>query len=952
MTRANGGPSRTPAGPQVYATLPPLLEQVAALLESSREWAPDEQALAAAEERLSRGPGPGTPAAPLHELGVAPDRFSWLCLREAAADQEPRLAAARATAAWSSLAALRRPAALIVGSDETGRAGVAIGLDPGADTGADGIRQWLSDQAPDLIWEPGAPPGWSVVADPAHTEEALVCRSRSAEPPAGGGLAEDQRLPHLAGLLGLPLAGWCVVLTLQPLETGELAAAGGRLAHLRAQAARRVTLSEGVAEHRQSSVVDPRAEAVTATLGAWQALVDDCLRTGGWSVGVHLCARTPETAAVVRSAFCRALRAETAAAPEGRAQDWDTARCVAGAAPAVGWLSSRDLGSLLVPPADAVGDLQVRRALPAGRRSSRPRRALTLGHWLGTDLPALIDVDDLAGHAFVAGITGSGKSTTTSSLLLQLWNEHRVPFLVIDPAKGDYARLSAALEGGLTVVSGTELRMNVLAPWPGQPADRHIAQVGTAFRAAFGMPVPMPYVAALILEELATDAAAGSEVTLHDAAARLDSLVAELRYQGEVESNIRASLGLRLRLLLQPGRAERVAGSGPPGWLTERPTLVRLSDLGDEEERAFLAALLVLYISDAARSRGESAGVTHVTVIEEAHRLMPEPRPTGAEDGDAAGVASRLMTQLLAEVRAYGEALVVVDQSPAAVAREVLRNTNLKLAHRIVDTDDQASLGGALGLSDTETPMLGSLTVGRCLLSSRELVRPQSVQVTGPDLTPRPLRDPPAPTPQPYGARCHRPEDALHHHVSEGAGAQAELAVALWTAAAGGTDVVDLMRPLAAAHPGSRTSCLVGTGIRRHIRTLRRLGQLPGATGREYEAALWQAMVTRGPLPPHPATEPATRPFQACERCLAPCLVRAAVTTGALPQLQRARTLASRAAGNKTAMDATTNAMHACRAELAVRHPAHTSKAVGYCLGVHVAAEYGFESALLKFIET
>lgn len=146
--------------------------------------------------------------------------------------------------------------------------------------------------------------------------------------------------------------------------------------------------------------------------------------------------------------------------------------------------------------------------------------------------------------------------------------------------------------------------MNVLAPWPGQPADRHIAQVGTAFRAAFGMPVPMPYVAALILEELATDAAAGSEVTLHDAAARLDSLVAELRYQGEVESNIRASLGLRLRLLLQPGRAERVAGSGPPGWLTERPTLVRLSDLGDEEERAFLAALLVLYISDAARSRG------------------------------------------------------------------------------------------------------------------------------------------------------------------------------------------------------------------------------------------------------------------------------------------------------------------------------------------------------------
>ncbi|MGW6690608.1 ATP-binding protein [Streptomyces sp. NPDC054961] len=934
---------RDPSGPRAYGTLPPLLEQVAALLEFSRDWAPGAGALATAEELLSRGPGPDSPAAPLHELGFSPDRFSWLCLREAGAEQDPRIAAARATAAWSSLAALRRPAALVVGSDEAGGAGVAVGLDSG--TGA--VRQWLSDQAPDFIWEPGLPPGWSVVADPAHTEEAVVCRSRAAGLQAGSGPAEDHRLPHLAGLLGLPLAGWCAVLTLRPLDAPELTAAGSRLTRLSARAARLVTVSEGIAEHRQTSVVDPRAEAVTTALGAWQALVDDCLRTGGWSVGVHLCARTSETAAVVRSAFTRALQADTAAAPEGRAQDWDTSRCLAGSPPAVGWLSSRDLGSLLVPPADAVGDLQIRRTLPAGRRSTRPRRPLSLGHWLGTDLPARIDVDDLAGHAFVAGITGSGKSTTTSSMLLQLWNEHRVPFLVIDPAKGDYARLSGALEGGLTIVSGAELRMNVLAPWPGRPPAQHIAQVGTAFRAAFGMPVPMPYVTALILEELATDATAGSEVTLHDAAARIDSLITELRYQGEVESNIRAALGLRLRLLLQPGRAERVAGSGPPGWLTERPTLIRLSDLGDEEERAFLAALLVLYISDAARSRGESAGVTHVTVIEEAHRLMPEPRPTAAEDGDAAGVASRLMTQLLAEVRAYGEALVVVDQSPAAVAREVLRNTNLKLAHRIVDTDDQQSLGGALGLADTETSMLGSLTVGRCLVSSRELVRPQSVQVVAPDLAPVGPGEPPAPGPQQYGARCHRPEDATHHHISEGAGAQAELTVALWTATGGDADVVGLMRPLTSSHPGSRISCLVGTGIRRHVRTLRRLGQLPGTTGRTYEAALWHAMVTRTPLPPHPAEKPAIRPFEACLGCERPCRARAAVATGALPFLQRARTQVARAGGPKAAIDAMGLAMEACRQELAHRHPEHTATAVGYCLAVHVAAEYGFDAALL-----
>ncbi|MFI8425893.1 ATP-binding protein [Streptomyces sp. NPDC085479] len=942
MTRADAaGPGAAPA------PLPPVLGQVAGLLESSRDWAPATETVAAVERLLLRGPGPGAATAPLSELGPSLDRFHWLRLHEAAAGQEPRAAADRATSAWCSLAALRRPAALVVGAGDDGRAGVAIGLD----TGPDGIRQWLSDQAPDLIWEPGTPPGWTVAADPAHTEEALICRTR-ADPRPAGAAAEDRRLPHLAGLLRLPVADWCVVLVLEPLDPTGLTSAGDRLAGLGAQAARRVTLSESVADHRQSSVTDPRAESVTATLGAWQDLVDDCLRTGGWAVHARLCARTPAVAAVVRSAFTRALRPETAAAPEGRSQDWDIARCAPGAPPAPGWLSSRDLGSLLLPPPDALGDLQIRRALPAGRRTSPADRPLTLGHWLGTDLPARIDVDDLAGHAFVAGITGSGKSTTTGSLLVQLWNDHRVPFLVIDPAKGDYARLSDALDGKLSVVSGSDLRMNVLAPWPGQPADWHIAQVATAFRAAFGMPAPIPYVATLILDELAADAAAGSEVTLHDAAARLDSLVVELQYQGDVESNIRASLGLRLRLLLQPRRADRVAGSGPPDWLTARPTLVRLSDVGDEEERAFLAALLVLYISAAARARGESAGVTHVTVVEEAHRLMPEPRPTSAEEGDASAVASRLMTQLLAEVRAYGEALVVVDQSPAAVAREVLRNTNLKLAHRIVDTDDQQSLGGALGLADEETGLLGSLTTGRCLVSSRRLVRPQSVQVSAPALPTVAEPAPPMPLPRPAEARCHRAEDATYHHVSEALGARAELAVALWTAAGSetepGMDVVEPVRQLAAERPDARISCLVSVGIRRHVRTLRRLGALPGDSGGRYEAALWDAMVAHAPLPPHPADLPPVRPFAACALCALPCRLRAAVATGALPQLQRARALVARAASVSGALDVMVRAMNSCRAETGSRYALHVASGLGYCLGVHVAAEYGLESALMK----
>ena len=110
--------------------------------------------------------------------------------------------------------------------------------------------------------------------------------------------------------------------------------------------------------------------------------------------------------------------------------------------------------------------------------------------------------------------------------------------------------------------------------------------------------------------------------------------------------------------------------------------------------------MLVLYVSDAARARGLSSQVRHVTVMEEAHRLMPEPRAVGPEERDAGAVSAKLMAQLLAEIRAYGEGLLIIDQSPAAVSREVLRNTNVKLVHRIVDRDDQRALGGALGLDE------------------------------------------------------------------------------------------------------------------------------------------------------------------------------------------------------------------------------------------------------------
>ena len=396
-------------------------------------------------------------------------------------------------------------------------------------------------------------------------------------------------------------------------------------------------------------------------------------------------------------------------------------------------LGSRDLAAFLRAPRTTLGSLEVGEPLPSARRSPPVERPLELGHWLGVPDVAAIGVEDLEGHAFVSGVTGSGKSTTVARLLLGLWNAHGIPFLVLDPVKADYAELAGVVRDGLRVVSARDLRLNALEPWPGFDAQTHLGLVATAFRGSFSMPTPVPYVLSRLFDALAERAGTGPSPSLHDLRAEAEALIPELGYRGEIEDNIRASLGTRLDVLTTPRRAERLAAadSRQVAELLSGPTVVHLTDLGDDEERAFVTTLLMLYVAEAARTRGATPGVAHVTVLEEAHRVLPEPSPAVASDesGDAAGVASRLMTQLLAEIRSYGEALVVVDQSPSAVARAVVRNTSLKIAHRVVDPADREILGGSLGLAPEATAAIGRLRLGEALMTTRRLLEPQALRV-------------------------------------------------------------------------------------------------------------------------------------------------------------------------------------------------------------------------------
>jgi hypothetical protein len=103
-------------------------------------------------------------------------------------------------------------------------------------------------------------------------------------------------------------------------------------------------------------------------------------------------------------------------------------------------------------------------------------------------------------------------------------------------------------------------------------------------------------------------------------------------------------------------------------------------------------------------------GLRHLTVIEEAHRLLRRPE-TGAPGG-AAAHAVEMFAGLLAEIRAYGEGLVIAEQIPDRLIQDVIKNTAVKITHRLPATDDREAVGATMNMTQAQNRFLVTLKPG------------------------------------------------------------------------------------------------------------------------------------------------------------------------------------------------------------------------------------------------
>jgi len=377
------------------------------------------------------------------------------------------------------------------------------------------------------------------------------------------------------------------------------------------------------------------------------------------------------------------------------------------------------------------------------------------GLYLGKDTDdynVYFPLKNLPKHAFLAGVPGSGKTNSMLHLVTTLYSKFDIPFLILEPAKQEYRALVNKPEmRGTTVFSpssGTKFLLHINPfqfPLKMSLAE-HIRNVINVFEGSFSMDPPMPFLLDRAIERVYREKGWLPYMinqgtlpypTMGELYDTLEQILEETDYEGEIKGNLKSVLQVRIGSLLsrEMGDVFNVAEStmAPEEWLT-RPVVIELEAMGSGPAN-FLTLMLSTLIRETLKvnplkRKDGSKKPRHVIFFEEAHNLIgPKAEKEAGENANPKIAATAFVVKMLAEVRALNEAIIIADQLPTAMAPEVIKNTSLKLGHRMTSQDDRQLLGSTMSADDVQLERMATFTTGRTLCIYEGLLKPFELQM-------------------------------------------------------------------------------------------------------------------------------------------------------------------------------------------------------------------------------
>lgn len=523
--------------------------------------------------------------------------------------------------------------------------------------------------------------------------------------------------------------------------------------------------SSGVTSETVSGeIVNRRADYVMEVMELEAERVLRSIATGRWQVSVYFGAENVADAQRL-GATLRAALSGPESRPEPIRVHFPGKGRKQSAAQFVTFLGSGELAHLVRLPCREVPGFDVRESVAFCLRAPpHAGKTIRIGEVMWEAAPSGISyelpVDDLCRHTVVAGVTGSGKTTTVMGMICRLWLDSAIPFLVIEPAKTEYRALLGEPGGkrGSGPVAGLRvytLGDETVAPFrlnpfefdvgetPGGPQVlSHIDLLKALFNAAFILYAPMPYVLETALHEIYQDKgwnlASGTNArvpqeawkdrhefpifpTLSDLYEKVEAVTNRLGYESRIAQDVIAGLRARVGALRlgSKGLMLDTPRGMPIGELLAQPTVLELESIGNDEEKGFLIGLIMTRLYGYRRLQAvgaAAAGLKHLLVIEEAHRLLKNTNTqVDTESANLRAHAVETFGNMLSEVRHYGQGVIVAEQIPVKLTPDVVKNTNLKIVHRLLARDDRDALAGAMAMTDAQARHLSLLQVGEAV---------------------------------------------------------------------------------------------------------------------------------------------------------------------------------------------------------------------------------------------
>lgn len=418
------------------------------------------------------------------------------------------------------------------------------------------------------------------------------------------------------------------------------------------------------------------------------------------------------------------------------------------------WLSTNELSLIAGLPQKEIVGLSLKEEIDFGlniKKEVQEENSINIGRLVQSgnilNIDICIDKENLNKHMFVTGVTGSGKTTTCQKILA----DSGLPFLVIEPAKTEYRVLSEYYDDMIVFTLGKDnvapFRLNPFEFYEHENISSRVDMIKACLEASFDMEAAIPQIIETSIYECYEDygwnVATNKNYkftnpfengvyafpTLSDLMKKIESVVIEQGFDERLKRDYIGSIKARLQSLTVGSKGLMLDTKRSINFneLLNMKVVLELEEIKNVGEKSLVMGFILINLNEAIKANfNKDNTFRHITLVEEAHRLLSK-----YEYGDSLNKKQgvEVFSDMLAEVRKYGESLIIAEQIPNKLTPEILKNTNTKIVHKIFAKDDKDAIGNTMSLNDEQKEFLSSLDVGRAIVFTQGWDKAIQVQI-------------------------------------------------------------------------------------------------------------------------------------------------------------------------------------------------------------------------------